>query len=606
MTFQIDCRPLNLNGRLNAELTARDGGRVTYFDQLNLGNAQQRHRFAAAVVEKNPGVSIEEVESQLLEVSERLREQADIVPPIRRNTISLTSDELLLETILKPGNSELQFAAYDVTSSTVSEVSEIEVGGLVVKPPAEFTDLCTTGFGQRSGAVLLSSAPKEYGDDARLLEDVRSFIHRYIELSPKYEIIATYYVLFTWLYDRFDELPYLRFRNPEFGRGKSRALETVGSICYRPVFVAGGSSAAATRRIVDAFRGTLVADEQDSRGDTDLTSTMAKILNQGFQRGRPLIYCEGDGDSWRPRKFEIFGPKILATRGRLGDDATESRCLTIQIEQRTREDVPRNLPRHQFDTESLALRNKLLLWRFRNWHAVELDERLAVEGIEDRSNQIAVPLLSIVRDASARATIVSLLRGVQREIQTQKADSWAGQIVEYLAYQWTESADEVPVKNVTLHLNGLTAEAQDIAVDKLRRPLTSQKVGRIVREELGLGTVRRGGIYQIQFSAERFAALQLRFLEVPVAPPRQSPANPDQPSPGPKSSSQIGEHVEVTAIQDCQDFRQDIEHDINGFRACREGFTNLDEDAQLEEKKRSLIDVEAARRGDEPRKEALV
>src|SRR5437879_8502949 len=89
--------------------------------------------------------------------------------------------------------------------------------------------------------VLFPSEPVEYRSEAKLAEDIRAFIHRYVDISPLFEQIASYYVLFSWLYDAFNELPYLRLRG-DTGSGKTRFLLTVGSLCYKPIFASGAST----------------------------------------------------------------------------------------------------------------------------------------------------------------------------------------------------------------------------------------------------------------------------------------------------------------------------------------------------------------------------
>ena len=49
--------------------------------------------------------------------------------------------------------------------------------------------------------------------------DVQDFIHRYVDLSPAFEKVATHYVLLSWVYDAFNELPYLPLRG-DYGSGK--------------------------------------------------------------------------------------------------------------------------------------------------------------------------------------------------------------------------------------------------------------------------------------------------------------------------------------------------------------------------------------------------
>ena len=85
-----------------------------------------------------------------------------------------------------------------------------------------------------------------------------------MDVSPSFEKIATHYVLLSWVYDAFQELPYLRVRG-DFGSGKTRALLTIGSLCYKPMFASGASTVSPLFRILDAFRGTLVMDESDFR-----------------------------------------------------------------------------------------------------------------------------------------------------------------------------------------------------------------------------------------------------------------------------------------------------------------------------------------------------
>ena len=74
----------------------------------------------------------------------------------------------------------------------------------------------------KNEVVLLPSQPEEYGSEEELLADIQDFIHRYVDVSPLFEKIASYYVLFTWVYDSFNELPYLRLRGDP-GSGKTRS-----------------------------------------------------------------------------------------------------------------------------------------------------------------------------------------------------------------------------------------------------------------------------------------------------------------------------------------------------------------------------------------------
>lgn len=85
----------------------------------------------------------------------------------------------------------------------------------------------------KHSAVLLPERPDDFGGVPALLAQIDDYLARYIDLSPDLRRVIGGYVLLTWVYDRFDELPYLRFRG-DLGSGKTRALITVGSICKPP------------------------------------------------------------------------------------------------------------------------------------------------------------------------------------------------------------------------------------------------------------------------------------------------------------------------------------------------------------------------------------
>ena len=93
----------------------------------------------------------------------------------------------------------------------------------------------------KHGVVLFASEPTEYGDEAALISRIRDFVHRYVEVSEDFETIATYYILFTWVYDAFHEVPYVRIRGG-YGTGKTRFLLAVGAPCRFAIFASAAST----------------------------------------------------------------------------------------------------------------------------------------------------------------------------------------------------------------------------------------------------------------------------------------------------------------------------------------------------------------------------
>lgn len=337
--------------------------------------------------------------------------------------------------------------------------------------------------------VLLPSEPQEYGSDTALLAEIESFIHRYVDVTPLFEKIACYYVLLTWVFDGFNELPYLRLRG-EPGSGKTRFLLTVGSLCYKPIFASGASTVSPLFRILDSFRGTLVIDEGDFRL-SDEQAEIVKILNNGNAKGFPVLRSEATGKSgeFNPRAYEVYGPKLIATRGFFKDRALESRCLTEETGGRAlRDDLPISLP-ESFKDEAQSLRNKLLLYRFRNFRAKKPLADLADRAIEPRLNQIFLPLLSVVSDANDREELRALARRYHVEMISERGMDLEAQILEVIR-DLRASERALSVKNITSWLSDRHGEDYE-------RKITTRWVGSVIRKKLQLRPVRASAGYVI-------------------------------------------------------------------------------------------------------------
>ena len=359
--------------------------------------------------------------------------------------------------------------------------------------------------------VLLASEAVEYGSQAELLARIRAFIHRYVDVPPEFEEIASCYVLFTWVYDRFNELPYLRLRG-DAGTGKTRFLLTVGSLCYKPIFASGASTVSPLFRILDAFQGTLLVDEGDFRFSDEKTE-IVKILNNGNARGFPVLRSEAiNGKEFSPRAFSVFGPKLVATRGYFEDRALESRCLTENTGGRSlRTDIPLNLT-EEYREESLALRNQLLMYRLRTLDEQRVDPALVDHTIEPRLAQVFLPLLSVIQDDAARQTLFGAARTFNRELVAERGMDREAAVLEVVK-ELRESAGGAPisVKAVAIGL------AERVG-DDWEKKITPHWVGHILRKKLGLRTEKRHGSFIIaETEGLKLASLFTRYGIGPAA-----------------------------------------------------------------------------------------
>lgn len=338
----------------------------------------------------------------------------------------------------------------------------------------------------RHGVLLLPEHPTPFESTNALIGEIEEYITRYVDLSDAFLRIASAYVLLTWVYDAFNELPYLRFRG-DYGSGKTRALLVVGSICYKPFFASGASTISPIFHTLDTFGSTLVVDESDFRM-SDEKAELVKIFNNGNVRGFPVLRSTATPQhTFDPRAFIVFGPKIVAMRHAFDDPALESRFLTEEMGKRAlRSSIPINLPDVQRD-EARELRNKLLWYRFTTLKDVAIDATAYDARLSPRTNQIVAPLLSVVGDPTLAAHIRSHMAGTEKQLRVERSGSPEGQLLEVvLTLTGKDGGPHITVAAIT--------EAFTLRFGKeYERPITPRYVGHLLRNRLRLATYKRHG-----------------------------------------------------------------------------------------------------------------
>jgi len=403
----------------------------------------------------------------------------------KKRSASVTNDELIAETLYDPINQQTSFAIYKDGAITYGDFLETPQG--TVLPLDAKNDIV------KRGVVLLPSMPVEYGTEKELIGEVQTFIHKYLDVSPTFEHIAAYYVLFTWVFDKFHEVPYLRAIG-DFGSGKSRFIQTIGSICYRPIFTGGATTTAPIFRILDELGGTLVLDEADLRV-SDMTADIVKILNMGYQKGGSVLRMQGKNFD-EVRAFNVFSPKVIATRETFNDKALESRFLVEEMGRGSlRRDIPRNL-RDSFYDEARDIRNKLLMWRFRNFHKEISEQDEILEGVHPRLHQIITPLLEIIESDEMKNSLKNFVRGYNSELTADRGLSRESDIVFSICkIQHEENKKEVTVGEIAASINEDIMDFDD--------RLTPRKIGWYLRSRLQLKAYKTRKGYSLSLTDEK-------------------------------------------------------------------------------------------------------
>ena len=303
-------------------------------------------------------------------------------PEIVRRTVFL--DEVILE----PLKGQLLIAPYGRKDKPFIE-DIFEENGTRYKGPIDQAIL-------REKLKLPRIAEEPNG--RRLLDEIKEHIHRYVDFSNRDLDASAAYIILSYCYTDFNVIPYLRFRG-DLGTGKSRGMDVVGGLCYKSIQVDGGMSAPSLFRLSNLYGGTMVIDEADF-AKSDESAEIIKALNAGFKEGGCVTRCDPKNVN-DIEFFDVFGPKVLASRKGWSDPALESRCFPIQMRETTRQDVRLHLT-SSFRIAEEQIREYMTWWRadhLRN-RLLEPDEnkfREELQQVDHRTAQIAFPLLHVER-----------------------------------------------------------------------------------------------------------------------------------------------------------------------------------------------------------------
>ena len=309
----------------------------------------------------------------------------------------------------------------------------ITAGGSVIKateyrtPKVTYTPTYDPLVGE---VVHFAATAEPYSSQSALFGEIKAYVHRYLELPQDYEDIAALYALLTWVYEFAPSIPYLRVIG-DWGSGKTRFLQVVGSICFRPIFASGATTPSPIFRILNKFRGTLVLDEADFK-DSSAWIEIVKILNNGYRPGFPVLRADKEDGKWYARSFQVFGPKLIATRFPFKDEALESRCLTAEMMPLTRQDIPRILP-PSFVEEVETLRSRLLTFRLSNLLKLKgstFGNELLEPNLQPRLQEILIPLKAMVDgDSSMAETLCHFIHQQQDMLFSRRRESPMGKVL---------------------------------------------------------------------------------------------------------------------------------------------------------------------------------
>ena len=393
----------------------------------------------------------------------------------------LETERYILEQILRPTHTthtthttETTFLQFEKETSLIEEVNEFRsmaedgVGEMVYKPIID--DLL------RTRTVSLPTGAEEYGTIDLLIKEIRDFFSLYFELPIYYINIVSYLILFYWVYEKFPFVPYVHFVG-RTSTGKTTAMEVFGSLCYKPIDASGAITMSSIFRTASSWRGTLLLDEFNTTGEN--YAEMLSFLKSGVSN-RAVLRVEGDKQR-EVRAYMIKCPKIFTSEVPVSDAGLQSSTIVIKMEKNKRR-IP--LYRLKGYEEAVGkIRNKLLLWRFRNLNKINLTEIEygfpELQSFDRRVQQVITPIFYFSGEETKK-DIVEFAKKQEEETFRERREALDGQIFQCIV-------DNYPIEPALKLITEIINKDRGI-----QRQYTEKKIANVIRKVLGFDIERRG------------------------------------------------------------------------------------------------------------------
>ncbi len=254
---------------------------------------------------------------------------------------------------------------------------------------------------------------------AELLEDVATFLRRFLRLSDHQFDAVALWIAHTYIFDNADCTPYLNVFSAEKRSGKSLFLEILELLVGKP-WLTGRATVAVLARKIAQEKLTLLLDETDAafKSGREYAEALRGILNTGFRRGSSYSVCVGQGANISYQDLDTYCPKAIAGIGRLPGTVAD-RSIDIQMKRKTRAEKVERFRRKNVKPDADLIKEALTKWA-EVTRCYDVDVPLP-EELDDRAQDIWEVLLQVAEEAGgewtgrARASAAALSTSIDED-----------------------------------------------------------------------------------------------------------------------------------------------------------------------------------------------
>lgn len=308
---------------------------------------------------------------------------------------------------------------------------------------------------------LLPPPPEPYVSLENLWSLIRQYVHEHVdfEVEAQYDVFVAW-VLATWTLERWDSVPYLWFTGPS-NSGKTRCLDVLNQLCYRPL-LSPSVSAASVYRALDSFHPTFLLDEFEMYEKMrELKAEVIGVLNAGYRRGQVVLRTDKVRDGAPVLKgFSCFGFKAITSIMPL-PTALEGRTIPLVMSKAVRK------VRRLIDKEKAQeLRAMLLQYRFDHF-ADPPPAGNPLDLPDGRLIELYTPLAAVAPETVEPKILGYALRQLQDSLEAERETDDAQVFLTIVDMLEERPAKRIPQKNIRERLNALLPQDEQFSKQKV-------------------------------------------------------------------------------------------------------------------------------------------
>ena len=352
-------------------------------------------------------------------------------------------------------------------------------------------------------------------DGRELANQIAKTVCAHVTLPPGAATAVTLFAVGSYCMDAWRVWPKLLITSPEKRCGKSTLLEALEGFCHRPLLTSG-ITASSLFRCIQEWSPSLLIDEADTFAkDND---ELNGVINAGHtKRTATVIRSEKDGDSFKPKKFSVWCPQIIAGI-KSQRDTLHDRSIHIQMRRKLPGESVVKMPVDFFERQETT-RRQCMRWAADNLRQLKAAKPTVPNYGNDRAEDNWTPLFSIAYLIGGQWP-ERVLKAYETLTAGSGDDDSIGPMIlaDIRAIFAARGTDRIWSDDL---VNDLVAmEERPWCEWKCGKPLTKNSLGRLLNPfRISSGTVRFGPDTKRGYKRKNFEDVWQRYLissETPI------------------------------------------------------------------------------------------